>query len=154
MLILKIVVSSHLEWKHIWPKLAEHHLLIPDLPCHSKSRNICKKEDYSLGLCADLVAEMIREHAHDGRAHVIGIGTSGFIVLDIIWRHPDVVASGFVSGAWPQKGVRLTVTRHSRLLYAGLWSILHTRECRSISLPVFDMFSLGFARTPHLMLRT
>ncbi|KAK2600399.1 hypothetical protein N8I77_009936 [Diaporthe amygdali] len=96
------------------------------LPCHSKSRNVCKKEEYSVGLCADLVAEMIREHAHDRRAHVVGVGTSGFIALDIVRRHPDVVTSGFISGAWPQKGMRLTVTNHPRLLYAGLWSILHS----------------------------
>lgn len=71
-------------------------MMIPDLPCHSNSRHICKKEDYSVALCADLVAAMIRRNAHDGRAHVIGMGTGGFIVLDIIRRHPDVVKSGFL----------------------------------------------------------
>ncbi|KAI3394896.1 hypothetical protein diail_2131 [Diaporthe ilicicola] len=123
---LEILVSSHLEWKHIWPKLAEYHLLIPDLPCHSKSRNMCKKEEYSVGLCADVVAEMIRDHAHDKRAHLIGVGTGGFIALDIVRRHPEVVTSAFVSGTWPQKGMRLTITKHPKLLYAGLWSILHS----------------------------
>lgn len=145
----EVLVSSHLEWQHIWPKLAEYHLLIPDLPCHSKSRNICKKENYSVGLCADLVADMIREHAHDGRAHLVGIGTSGFIVLDIVRRHPGVVASGFVSGAWPQKGARLAVTRHPKLLYAGLWSILHSRKCISSPLTVLNPFSWEYARTRH-----
>lgn len=120
---------------------------MPDLPCHSKSRNICKKEDYSVGLCADLVAEMIREHAHDGRAHLVGMGTSGFIVLDIVRRHPAVVASGFVSGAWPQKGARLTIARHPRLLYAGLWSILHSRKSSSSSLTALGPSLLGYART-------
>lgn len=143
------LVSSHLEWKHIWPKLAEYHMLIPDLPCHSKSRNVCKKEEYSVGLCADLVAEMIREHAHDRRAHVVGVGTSGFIALDIVRRHPDVVTSGFISGAWPQKGMRLTVTNHPRLLYAGLWSILHSRKYRSNLRRVIEPFSLSFS---HLLL--
>lgn len=142
-LIPEDLVSSHLEWQQIWPKLAEYHLLMPDLPCHSKSRNICKKEDYSVGLCADLVADMIREHAHDGKAHLVGIGTSGFIVLDIVRRHPSVVASGFVSGAWPQKGVRLTVTRHPKLLYAGLWSILHSRKCLPSPLTVLDPCFVG-----------
>lgn len=77
--MLESSVSSHLEWKHIWPKLAEYHLLIPDLPCHSKSRNVCKKEEYSVGLCANAVADMIREHAHDGRAHIVGVVSSFWI---------------------------------------------------------------------------
>ena len=149
----EILVSCHLEWKHIWPKLAEYHLLIPDLPCHSKSRNTCQKQDYSVGLCADLVAEMVRGHAHDGRAHVVGMGTSGFIVLDIVRRHPEVVASGFVSGAWPQKGARLAIAKHPRLLYAGLWSILHSRMCHFASIRVFYAFSLDYAPTHHFVLR-
>lgn len=124
--LLHILFSCHLEWKHIWLKLPEYHLLMPDLPCHSNSRGMCRKQDFSIGLCADLVAQMIREHAHDGRAHVVGLSTGGYIAMDLIRRHPDVVRDAMISGAWPLKGMRLVATQHPRLIYAGLWSILHS----------------------------
>ena len=93
---LHILFSSHLDWAHIWPKLSEYHLLIPDLPQHSRSRHI---KPFSFALAADLVAQMIRTHAHDGKAHIIGMSTGGFIAMELIRRHPDVVDSALISGA-------------------------------------------------------
>ncbi|ROV91533.1 hypothetical protein VMCG_09468 [Cytospora schulzeri] len=124
--LLHVLFSCHLEWKHVWPKLPEYHLLIPDLPCHSKSRHMCQKQDFSIGLCADLVAQLIREHAHDGRAHIVGLSTGGYVAMDLITRHPDVVRSAMIAGAWPLRGKQLAASRHPRLLYAGLWSILRS----------------------------
>ncbi|KUI55742.1 Putative 2-succinyl-6-hydroxy-2,4-cyclohexadiene-1-carboxylate synthase [Cytospora mali] len=124
--LLHVLFSCHLEWKHVWPKLPEYHLLIPDLPCHSKSRRMCRKEDFTISLCADLVAQLIREHAHDGRAHIVGLSLGGYIAMDLIIRHPDVVRDAMIVGAWPLKGRRLAVTQHPRLTYAGLWSVLHS----------------------------
>lgn len=124
--LLHGLFSSHLEWKHVWTKLPEYHLLIPDLPCHSKSRRLRKKQDFSLSLCADLVARMIRKHAHDGRAHVVGLSIGGFVAMELVRRHPDVVKDAFVLGAWPVKRKLLSIVQHPRLVYAGLWSMLHT----------------------------
>lgn len=124
--LLHVLFSCHLEWKHVWPKLPEYHLLIPDLPCHSNSRHICQRQDFSISLCADLVAQLIREHAHDGRAHIVGLSTGGYVAMDLIRRHPDVVRGAMISGAWSLKGKQLFMTQHPRLLYAGLWSILRS----------------------------
>lgn len=93
---LHILFSSHLDWAHIWPKLSEYHLLIPDLPQHSRSRHV---KPFSFALAADLVAHMIRTHAHDGKAHIVGMSTGGFIAMELIRRHPDVVDSTLISGA-------------------------------------------------------
>ena len=123
--LLHVLFSCHLEWRQIWPKLAEYHLLIPDLPCHSKSRRVCKKQDFSASLCADHVAKMIREHAHDGRAHVVGLSTGGYVAIDLLRRYPEVVRSAMISGAWPLRGKKLTIAQHPRLVYAGIWSVTH-----------------------------
>lgn len=123
---IHVLFSCHLEWKHVWPKLPEYHMLVPDLPCHSRSRHACPRQDFSLGLCADLVAQLIRDHAHDGRAHVVGLSTGGYVAMELIRRHPGVVRDAVVAGAWPLRGRHLTTTRHPRLLYAGLWSILRS----------------------------
>ncbi|KAI0005756.1 alpha/beta-hydrolase [Xylariaceae sp. FL0662B] len=95
--LLHTFLSSHQEWQHVWPKLSEYHLLIPDLPEHSGSRHL---GPFSFALAADLVAAMIREHA-DGQAHIVGVSIGGFVAMELVRRHPDVVQSVFVSGAVP-----------------------------------------------------
>lgn len=125
-IMIHILFSCHLEWKQVWPKLAEYHLLVPDLPCHSRSKGVCRKDEFSVELCADLLADLIRSRAHDGRAHVVGLSTGGFIAMELIRRHPDVVASAMICGACPAKGMRAKSAEHPRLTYAALWSILHS----------------------------
>lgn len=125
--MLHVIFSSHLEWKEVWPKLAEYHLLIPDLPCHSRSKNICRREDFSVELCADYVADMIRLHAHDGRAHVVGISSAGgWTALELARKYPEMVNSVFDSGAWPIVGLEAAVQNSPRLVYSGLWALLHS----------------------------
>lgn len=126
--LLHILFSCGLEWKPVLPKLPSYHLLIPDLPCHSGSRDVCSREDFSFELCADHIAELIRARAHDGRAHLVGISSGGFVAMEILRRHPDLVAgrSALVSGAWPYTGPRRAVASYPRLTYTALWSILHS----------------------------
>lgn len=111
----------------MWPKLPEYHLLIPDLPCHSKSKNVCRRDKFSIELCAEHVAAMIRSHAQDGRAHVVGLSSGGgFVAMQLARKYPELLKSLFTSGAWPLTGYRLTVRNSPRLLYSGLWALLHT----------------------------
>ncbi|KAI1803194.1 alpha/beta-hydrolase [Daldinia bambusicola] len=121
--MIHLLTSSHLEWQHCWPKLSEYHLLIPDLPQHSRSRHI---GPFSFTLAADLVAEMIREHAHDGQAHLVGISTGGFIVMEIIKRHPDIVMSAFVSGVAPLNDMWKSINSQPKLAHIGLSVLLHS----------------------------
>lgn len=126
-MLLHVIFSSHLEWKEVWHKLPEYHLLIPDLPCHSQSKGLCKREDFSIELCADHVANMIRKHAHDGRAHLVGISAGGgWTVLEMVRRYPELVKSAYASGAWPYDGLRLTIAQSPRLVYAGVWTVMHS----------------------------
>lgn len=86
--LLHVLFSCGLEWKQVCPKLSSYHLLVPDLPCHSASRGVCRREDFSLELCADYVADLIRERAHDGRAHLVGMSTGGFVALELARKYP------------------------------------------------------------------
>ncbi|KAK6952768.1 hypothetical protein Daesc_005062 [Daldinia eschscholtzii] len=121
--MLHVLTSSHLEWQHCWPKLSEYHLLIPDLPQHSRSRHI---GPFSFALAADLVAQVIREHAHDGRAHLVGISTGGFVAMEIIKRHPDVVLSAFLSGATPLSDLWRNLNSQPKIAHLGLSVLLHS----------------------------
>ncbi|KAK6085003.1 hypothetical protein SCUP234_03186 [Seiridium cupressi] len=121
--MLHLLFSSHLEWAHVWPKLTEYHLLIPDLPHHSRSRRI---KPFSFALCVDLVAEMVRKHAHGGRAHIVGISTGGFISQELARRHPDIVLSLFASGCSPLRDFWLKTAQRPRLIQYGLLAMLHS----------------------------
>ncbi|KAI1136448.1 alpha/beta-hydrolase [Hypoxylon sp. FL0543] len=121
--MLHVLLSSHLEWAHCWPQLSEYHLLIPDLPQHSRSRHV---GPFSFALAADLVAEMIREHAHDGRAHLVGLSTGGYVAMELIRRHPDVVLSAFVSNAVPVNDLWKSLNSQPKLAHIGLAVLLHS----------------------------
>ncbi|KAI1763499.1 alpha/beta-hydrolase [Hypoxylon sp. FL1150] len=121
--LLHVGMSSHMEWSHTWPKLSEYHLLIPDLPQHSRSRHI---KPFSFSLAADHVAQMIKEHAHDGRAHIVGLSTGGFVGLELIKLYPEVVSSAFLSGATPLKDLWKTLNSQPKLSYLGLSVLLHS----------------------------
>ncbi|ETS81327.1 hypothetical protein PFICI_06329 [Pestalotiopsis fici W106-1] len=121
--MLHLLFSSHLEWMHVAPKLTEYHLLIPDLPHHSRSRHI---KPFSFALAADLVVDMIKKHAHGGRAHLVGISTGGYVALEIARRHPEVVLSIMTSGSPPLRDVRLKAAQSPRLVHYGLLAALHS----------------------------
>ncbi|KAF3018196.1 hypothetical protein E8E14_012003 [Neopestalotiopsis sp. 37M] len=121
--MLHLLFSSHLEWMHVAPKLTEYHLLIPDLPHHSRSRHI---KPFSFALAADLVVDMIQKHAHGGRAHLVGISTGGYVALEIARRHPEVVLSIMTSGSGPLRDVRLKAAQAPRLVHYGLLAALHS----------------------------
>ncbi|KAK8045629.1 hypothetical protein PG993_005653 [Apiospora rasikravindrae] len=122
--LLHIIFSSHLDWVHIWPKLSEYHLIIPDLPQHSRSRHV---KPFSFDLSADLVADLIRKHAHDGKAHLVGMSTGGYIALEMVRRHPDVIQSVFASGVSYLFGGWQTLSkRYPKVMALGLSAMLNT----------------------------
>lgn len=48
---------------------------------------------------ADDIADLIRERAVDGRAHVVGLSMGAVIGVHLVARHPEVVRSCMVTGA-------------------------------------------------------
>jgi pimeloyl-ACP methyl ester carboxylesterase len=114
-LFLHGITSCHLEWdlvaKHI-PK--SYHLIKVDLPAHSKSIDV---KPFSLPLAAAKVTEIIRQHAHNGRAHVIGLSLGGFVAIELTIRFPEVVQTLYITGATPFRGVNAFLSRRPLLIY-------------------------------------
>ncbi|KAH8671166.1 Alpha/Beta hydrolase protein [Xylariales sp. PMI_506] len=121
--LLHILFSSSLEWQHIMPKLSEYHLLIPDLPHHSRSRHI---KPFSFDLAIQHVATMIRENAHNGRAHIVGVSTGAFIAQELVRIHPELVLSVFASGASPLRSFWRSVADRPKIVYLGLLGVMHS----------------------------
>ncbi|EWG52390.1 hypothetical protein FVEG_11155 [Fusarium verticillioides 7600] len=97
--------GSHVEWKSVAPQqsLSSYHLILVDLPMHSGSWDIGRP--LTLASAADEVFKVIQNHAHGGKAHVVGLSLGGFIALTLTYRHPDVVLSTFSTGAYPYRGM-------------------------------------------------
>ena len=115
--------SCNLEWEHVVPFLNDYHLIIPDLPQHSKSKEI---GPWSLELGADSVAHLIRTYAHDGKAHVVGLSLGGFATMELIRRHPDLVKSAFITGAAPFMSWQVWMADRPSLLHYGLMVVMNT----------------------------
>jgi pimeloyl-ACP methyl ester carboxylesterase len=93
--------SSHIEWEYVTPHLQDYHLLVIDSAGHSKSSHLLPA---TIPAAADHVAALIRSRAHNGRAHVVGMSTGGFIAQNLAHRHPSLILSAMASGSCPWEG--------------------------------------------------
>jgi pimeloyl-ACP methyl ester carboxylesterase len=84
-------------WRKVVNELnAEFHCLVPDLPEQGKS---LKAGTYSTEYAADCVAELIREQAHGGKAHVVGLSEGAQVTVALLSRTPEVVDHAVISSA-------------------------------------------------------
>lgn len=84
------------EWDLVVQHLPKkYHLLIPDLPGHGESRVI---QPFSVSYAARLIAILIENHAHNGRAHVVGLSLGAHVAVELSSSHPEVVDDMFISG--------------------------------------------------------
>jgi pimeloyl-ACP methyl ester carboxylesterase len=106
-ILLHGLLSSHLEWAYVIPRLSEYHILVPDLCGHSQSKDIGPA---TVDHAADRVAELIQTRAHSQRAHVVGLSFGGFVALRLDLKYGaaprgGLVESLFITGAAPLRGV-------------------------------------------------
>ncbi|KAK4196349.1 Alpha/Beta hydrolase protein [Triangularia verruculosa] len=106
--------TCRLEFALVLPHLSDFHLLVPDLPLHSASRHI---KPGTTDNSARYVAQLIRSHAHGGKAHVVGVSMGGYIAQCLALDRPDLVLSLFVSGAAPPVGERLFMAQWPTFTY-------------------------------------
>lgn len=83
-------------WTDQVAALPGYHCLVPDLPGLGGSAHHPWTD---LATTADTVAGIVRDRAHGGRAHVVGLSLGGIVGITVAARHPDVVRSAFVTGA-------------------------------------------------------
>lgn len=87
---------SGLYWDLVVPYLpSSYHLLVPDLPGHGKSQEITP---FSVDLSARLIADLVRTHAINGSALIIGHSLGAQVAIRLASARPDMVNSVFISG--------------------------------------------------------
>ncbi|KAK7403785.1 hypothetical protein QQX98_010427 [Neonectria punicea] len=112
--LLHGLLNSHLEWEFVIPHLADYHILAPDISGHSRSRDILPAD---LSTSADRVAGLIRRHAKDGRAHVVGLSMGAFVALRLSQRHAALVRTAFVTAGHPMERQWAWVVGHPQLTF-------------------------------------
>jgi pimeloyl-ACP methyl ester carboxylesterase len=119
-ILLHGLFCSHLEFAYLTPHLQDYHVLLVDLPGHSRSRAIA----FHLADTVDRLAALIAQRAPAGTAHVVGVSFGGFLALELARAHPARVRSVVASGATPFRGVQRWLARHPAMLYLVLVALV------------------------------
>jgi pimeloyl-ACP methyl ester carboxylesterase len=130
----------------------EYHCLVPDLPEQGSSAEVAP---FTHALAAGAVAELIRAHAHGGKAHVVGLSEGAQVTVEMLARCPQVMKSALISSAIlrPMPGgwmYNRSMFRWSYRLFMApfrnndWWIRLNMRSAAGISDEYFPQFKKSF----------
>jgi pimeloyl-ACP methyl ester carboxylesterase len=88
-------VSSWMWEQQVQALQGDYHCLTIDLPGNGESYQV---PWHSFADTAAQVAAIIREHASNRKAHLVGLSLGGYIALAVLRDHPDAVKSVVISG--------------------------------------------------------
>ena len=125
LLLLHGSFSSHREWDLVSTHLSSYHLLVPDLPAHSRSTSA--NIPFAIPNTAALLADLITKRAKNGRADIVGMSLGGYTAIYMAQKYPNLVRTGglFLSGCGrpsPRPGGLLTWANGFALALAG-WTL-------------------------------
>lgn len=88
-------MSSGWMWdKHV-ESLKDYHCLVPDLPEHGKSMEI---KPFTIESAANEIIGIIKERAHGGKAHIVGLSLGAQVAVQILSMAPEVVDHAVITG--------------------------------------------------------
>jgi pimeloyl-ACP methyl ester carboxylesterase len=130
-------------WRDTVAALPEVHLLVPDMPEQGKSQDTGL---FSIAGTARLVADLIVERAHGGKAFVAGLSLGAQVTVALLGSRPDVVLGAFASGTLvrPVAGVRLVNAMIP--LYMPMRNARWLVRANMKALEIPDEFESDFAR--------
>src|SRR5215472_14927015 len=73
-----------------------YHCLVPDMPEHGLSASV---RPFTIADTAHRIAELIREKAHGGHAHVIGLSEGAQVTVKLLGSAAEVVDHAIISSA-------------------------------------------------------
>ena len=99
--------SSHAAWYPVVRQLSQYHILIVDLPGHG-SHSSGDIRPVTLSHAASLIADLIRQYANGGWAHIFGFSFGAYTALQLAADHPAVVGRVFATDSgrdWNYSGL-------------------------------------------------
>lgn len=151
-------------WRPVLDRLSGYHCLVPDLPEHGRSLAVAP---FTIRDAADRLAALVRDRAHGGQAHVVGLSLGAQVGLQLAATAPEQVSSILVTGVSLHPSPYAAWMRHplGRLLLDGTlraywpWRMtpaLLRANMRGFEVP--EAFGAEFARdtqamTPEAMMR-
>jgi pimeloyl-ACP methyl ester carboxylesterase len=93
-------------WRPQVQAFGDYHCLVPDLPEHGKSMKV---KPFTVRSAADMITDLIRQKAHGGKAHVVGLSLGAQLTAALLASAPDLAQSAFISSALvrPIPGMKL-----------------------------------------------
>lgn len=82
-------------WDEQVKAFPDYHCLIPDLPEHGQSAEV---KPFSIEGAAEMVVDLIRTRAHNGKAHLVGLSLGAQIIIQILATHSEAVDHALISG--------------------------------------------------------
>ena len=95
-LFLHSEVTAGWMWDKQVKAFSDYHCIVPDLPGHGKSAEV---KPFTMQSAADMIIDIIKNHAHGGKAHLVGISLGAQIIIQILNMAPEVVDRALISGA-------------------------------------------------------
>lgn len=89
--------SSHAAWYPVLRHLSQFHILLVDLPGHG-SHASGDIRPITLPHAASLVAAVIREHAHNSKAHIVGFSFGAYTAFQVAADYPAMVGRVYTTG--------------------------------------------------------
>lgn len=83
----------------MWNKQVEafndYHCIVPDLPEHGKSAEV---KPFTIKGAAEMIVDIIKNHAHNRKAHLVGLSLGSQVAVQILSIAPEVVNRALISG--------------------------------------------------------
>lgn len=120
---------------------SRYHCIVVDLPDHGKSRDI---PFGSIDEVADLLLQVVRNSAHDGRATLIGHSLGAKIALAMLARDPSIIDRAVVASALCRPSPLISLMNNRSMIRFSLWLLqrypsLKRYQVRSFKFPEPDM---------------
>jgi pimeloyl-ACP methyl ester carboxylesterase len=82
-------------WNKQLEAFKDYHCIVPDLPEHGKSIDV---KPFTMQGAAEMIIDIIKNQAKNGKAHLVGISLGGQIIVQILSIMPEVVDHALISG--------------------------------------------------------
>lgn len=112
-------LANSIVWEGYKESLKEFHCIMIDFPEHGKSAEVFP---FSMEKTIDAIAEIIKERAHGGKAHLVGHSMGGLFIVHFLNQYPELVDRAIIGSATliPNK----LMERLSNKLFCKVWAFL------------------------------